>query len=49
MLACSHFGMDTGEQSFPYIAIWSENLRVFRQALTEIQLRSRLFIERTHA
>ena len=48
-VACSHFGVDTGERSFPYIATWSRDPRVFRQALTEIQARSHLLIERVHA
>jgi antirestriction protein ArdC len=36
-VVCSRFGLDTGERSFPYIAIWSRQPRVFRAALTRIQ------------
>lgn len=36
-VVCSRFGLDTGERSFPYIATWSQEPRVFRAALTRIQ------------
>ena len=44
-VACRHFRVETGERSFPYIATWSGEPRVFRQALGEIQARSSLLID----
>ena len=45
-VVCSHFGLDTGERSVPYVAVWSREPRVFKAALTRIQTISGLMIER---
>jgi antirestriction protein ArdC len=45
-VVCSHFGLDTGERSVPYVAVWSREPRVFKAALTRIQTISSLIIER---
>jgi hypothetical protein len=36
-VVCAHHGVDTGERSFPYIAIWSKDAAAFRAALGSIQ------------
>jgi antirestriction protein ArdC len=43
-VACRHFDVETGERSFPYIATWSREPHVLRQALGEIQARGSLLI-----
>lgn len=48
-IVCARFGLDTGERSFPYVATWSQDQRVFRAALGRIQQVSRRIIERVEA
>lgn len=48
-IVCARFGLDTGERSFPYIATWSQDQRVFRAALGRIQQVSHQMIERVEA
>ncbi len=36
-VVCSHFGLDTGERSFPYIATWAKDKKVLQAALGTIQ------------
>ncbi len=48
-VACARFGLDTGERSFPYVATWSREPRVFRAALGRIQHLSRALIDRVEA
>lgn len=36
-VVCSHFGVDTGARSFPYIALWSRDKAVIKGVLTVIQ------------
>ncbi len=36
-VVCGHYGLDTGERSFPYVAVWSENRQVFQKVLGRIQ------------
>lgn len=36
-VVCGHYGLDTGERSFPYVAVWSENRQVFQRVLGRIQ------------
>jgi antirestriction protein ArdC len=45
-VVCARFGLDTGERSFPYVATWSQDQRVFRAALGRIQQVSHRLIER---
>jgi hypothetical protein len=45
-VVCAHFGLDTGERSFPYVAIWSREPTVFKAALSRIQTISGAMIDR---
>jgi hypothetical protein len=36
-VVCAHHGLDTGARSFPYVATWSQDPAVFKQALGSIQ------------
>ena len=45
-VACAHFGLDTGERSFPYVATWCREPRIFRAALGRIQALSASLIDR---
>jgi antirestriction protein ArdC len=36
-IVCAHHGLDTGARSFPYVATWSQDTAVFKQALGNIQ------------
>jgi len=36
-VVCGHFGLDTGERSFPYVATWAKDRAVFKGALGSIQ------------
>ncbi|TAK28849.1 MAG: hypothetical protein EPO21_22090 [Chloroflexota bacterium] len=36
-VVCSHFGLDTGVRSFPYIALWSQKTEVLKRVLTVVQ------------
>jgi antirestriction protein ArdC len=42
----AHFGLDSGERSFPYVATWSREQTLLRQALGTIQKVSATLIER---
>jgi hypothetical protein len=44
-VVAAHFGLDTGERSFPYIAIWSQNRQTFKQVLGKIQTTSARIID----
>jgi len=48
-VVCARFGFDTGERSFPYVAIWSQDQRVFRAALGRIQRIGQQIIERAES
>lgn len=45
-VVCACFGLDTGARSFPYVAVWSQDPRVFNGALARIQRASARIIER---
>ena len=47
-IVCKHFGLDTSEYSFPYVATWSQNKEVpeLKAALTVIQKFSLDFIRK---
>lgn len=45
-VVCAHFGLDTGERSFPYIATWAKDRHVLREALGTIQKVSAIIIDR---
>ena len=36
-VVCAHHGVDTGARSFPYVAVWSQDPAVFKQALGSVQ------------
>ena len=36
-VVCAHHGLDTGARAFPYVATWSQDPAVFKQALGTIQ------------
>jgi antirestriction protein ArdC len=42
----AHFGLDSGERGFPYVATWAKDGRVLRAALTNIQRISLRMIDR---
>ena len=42
----AHFGLDSGERSFPYIATWAKDQNTLRNALGQIQKVSATLIER---
>jgi len=41
---CAHFGLDTGERSFPYVAGWAKDPGVLKNVLTTIQTASATLI-----
>jgi N-terminal domain of anti-restriction factor ArdC len=45
-VVCAHFGLETGEASFPYVAIWAKEPKVFQTVLTTIQAVSATMIDR---
>jgi hypothetical protein len=45
-VVCGHFGLDTGERSFPYIATWAKDKKILQQALGTIQQVSATIIDR---
>ena len=45
-VVCARFGLDTGERSFPYVATWSRDPRVFKEALARIRALSSRLIDR---
>lgn len=44
-VVCAHFGVDTGERSFPYVASWAKDKAVLRTVLGTIQSASATLIE----
>jgi antirestriction protein ArdC len=44
-VAAAHYGLDTGERSFPYIAVWAQNQERFRAQLGVIQRLSARLID----
>jgi antirestriction protein ArdC len=36
-VVCSHFGLDTGARSFPYVAVWSREPAVLKGVLSTVQ------------
>lgn len=42
----AHFGLDSGERSFPYIATWAKDQNTLRNALGQIQKVSAVLIDR---
>ena len=36
-VVCAYYGLDTGERSFPYIAVWSQDRHLFQRVLGKIQ------------
>ena len=41
----AHFGLDTGERSFPYVALWSRDRQTFQSVLGKIQTTSARIID----
>jgi hypothetical protein len=41
----AHFGLDTGERSFPYVALWSQDRQTFQAVLGKIQTTSARVID----
>jgi len=44
-VVCQHFGVDSGERSFPYVALWAQDRAVFQEALSSIQRVSATIID----
>lgn len=44
-IVCAHFGIDTGERSFPYVAGWAKDKAVLKKVLSTIQAASATLIE----
>jgi len=44
-VVCAHFGLETGEASFPYVATWAKEPIVFQKVLGTIQSVSAAIIE----
>ena len=44
-IVCAHFGIDTGERSFPYVAGWAKDKAVLKNVLGTIQSASAALIE----
>jgi hypothetical protein len=44
-VVCQHFGVDSGERSFPYVALWSKDRAAFQEALWSIQRVSAVIID----
>lgn len=42
---CGHFGLDTGERSFPYVATWAKDAATLKGALQSIQRVSAVIID----
>jgi predicted Zn-dependent protease len=45
-ITLAHFGLDSGARSFPYVATWSRDQKLIRQALGTIQRVSATLIDR---
>lgn len=48
-VVCARFGLDTGERSFPYVAVWSRQPKTLKGVLTRVQTISSLMIDRLDA
>lgn len=48
-VVCAHFGIDTGERSFPYVASWARERDVLKSVLGTIQAASNTLIEGVRA
>ena len=48
-VVCAHFGIDTGERSFPYVAAWAKDKSVLKKVLGTIQTASATLIEGVRA
>ena len=48
-LVCAHFGLDTGERSFPYVAGWAKDKTMLKKVLGTIQTASAALIEGVRA
>ncbi len=44
-VVCGHFGVDTGERSFPYVATWAQDKAVLKDVLGTIRAASATLIE----
>lgn len=44
-VVCAHFGIDTGERSFPYVAGWATDKAVLKSVLATIQAASARLID----
>lgn len=44
-IVCAHFGLDTGERSFPYVAGWAKDRAVLKNVLGTIQSSSARLID----
>lgn len=44
-IVCAHFGIDTGERSFPYVAGWAQDPDVLKGVLSTIQVASATIID----
>ena len=44
-IVCAHFGIDTGERSFPYVAGWAKDKAVLKNVLGTIQTASAALID----
>jgi antirestriction protein ArdC len=44
-IVCAHFGVDTGERSFPYVAGWAKDKAVLKSVLGTIQTASATLID----
>ena len=42
---CAHFGIDTGERSFPYVACWAKDRETLRSVLSTIHEASSTIID----
>ena len=48
-VVCAHFGIDTGERSFPYVAGWARDKAVLKNVLGTIQSASATLIDGVRA
>ncbi len=42
----AHFGLDSGERSFPYVATWAKDRHILRAALGTMQRVSGVMLDR---
>lgn len=48
-VVCAHFGLDTGERSFPYVATWSRDPKILKGVMATIQQVSAAMIDQLEA